>query len=57
MRAPLRQKLLPLPNADPNQTGGFNYIKNVVFSQNGWQWVGRVDYSISDNTKLETPYP
>ncbi|MDQ1474346.1 MAG: hypothetical protein QOJ99_5826 [Bryobacterales bacterium] len=49
-------KLLPAPNADPNQTGGFNYIQNVLFPQNGWQWVGRVDYSISDNTKVLVRY-
>jgi hypothetical protein len=49
-------KLFPQPNADPNQTGGFNYIQNVLFSQNGSQTVGRVDYSISDSTKLFVRY-
>ncbi|MDQ6705479.1 MAG: carboxypeptidase regulatory-like domain-containing protein, partial [Acidobacteriota bacterium] len=49
-------KLYPSPNADPFTTGGFNYIQNVLFSQNGSQAVGRVDYSVSDNTKLFVRY-
>jgi len=32
-------KLLPRPNADPNQTGGYNYIKQIVFDQNSLQWM------------------
>src|SRR4051794_4175682 len=36
--------LYPLPNADPNQTGGFNYVKQIVFDQNSYQWMSRVDY-------------
>jgi hypothetical protein len=44
--------LLPLPNADPFQTGGYNFVKFFSFNQNGYQMVHRVDYSISDNTKL-----
>lgn len=49
-------KLFPAANADPFQTGGFNYIQNVKFKQNGSQAVGRVDYSVSDNTKLFVRY-
>ena len=48
--------LLPLPNADPNTTGGYNYVRQVPFSQNGWQMVHRLDYSISDSTKLFVRY-
>jgi hypothetical protein len=48
--------LLPLPNADPNTTGGYNYVGQVPFNQNGWQMVGRVDYSFSDSTKLFVRY-
>jgi Carboxypeptidase regulatory-like domain len=48
--------LYPLPNADPNGTGGYNYVKDVLFDQNSWQWMSRVDYSISDNTKLYVRY-
>jgi hypothetical protein len=49
-------KLLPLPNVDPNQTNGFNYVRQIVFDQNSLQWMSRVDYSISDNTKLFVRY-
>ncbi|HCC59151.1 MAG TPA: carboxypeptidase regulatory-like domain-containing protein, partial [Solibacterales bacterium] len=48
--------LLPLPNADPNATGGYNYVQQENFNQNSWQWMTRVDYSISDNTKLFVRY-
>src|SRR5205807_711692 len=48
--------LLPLPNADANVTGGYNYVKQVTFNQNGWQWASRLDYNISDNTKLFIRY-
>lgn len=49
-------KLLPTPNADPNATGGYNWVKDIAFDQNSWQWMTRVDYSISDNTKLFVRY-
>src|SRR4051794_11072649 len=48
--------LFPLPNANPNATGGYNYVKQVVFDQNSWQWASRVDYNLSDNTKLFVRY-
>lgn len=48
--------LLPMPNADANANGGFNYVRQVVFDQNSLQWLSRVDYSISDNTKLFVRY-
>ncbi len=48
--------IFPLPNADPNKTGGDNYVKEIAFDQNSWQWLSRVDYSISDNTKLYVRY-
>ena len=44
--------LLPLPTSDPTATGGFNYINQIVFNQNSRQFFTRVDYNISDNTKL-----
>jgi len=44
--------LYPMPNKDPNATGGYNYVDAVLFNQNSWQSMSRVDYSISDNTKL-----
>lgn len=48
--------LFPSPNANPNADGGYNYLKNVVFDQNMWQWNSKVDYNISDNTKLYVRY-
>lgn len=44
--------MLPAANADPYANGGYNYVKAVEFDQNSLQWMSRVDYSISDNTKL-----
>jgi Carboxypeptidase regulatory-like domain len=44
--------LLPLPNIDPAVANGYNYVQNVPLSQNNHQALGRVDVSISDNTKL-----
>ena len=44
--------LLPLPNIDPAQANGYNYVQNVPLSQNNHQALGRVDLSVSDNTKL-----
>ncbi len=44
--------LLPLPNIDPARGNGYNYVQNVPLSQNNHQALGRVDVSVSDNTKL-----
>ncbi len=49
-------KLYPAPNADPNSNGGFNWVDDLHFNQNNTQWMSRVDYSISDNTKLFIRY-
>ena len=49
-------KLYPAPNADPNATGGYNYVQAEIFNQNNIQWMTRVDYNISDNTKLFVRY-
>ena len=49
-------KLYPAPNADPNSNGGYNWVDQILFNQNGFQWMSRVDYSISDNTKLFVRY-
>jgi hypothetical protein len=48
--------LYPQPNADPNANGGYNWVDQQIFDQNGSQWMSRVDYSISDNTKLFVRY-
>jgi carboxypeptidase family protein len=49
-------KLYPAANADPNQTGGYNYVKSEIFNQNNTQFVTREDYSISDRTKVFVRY-
>jgi hypothetical protein len=49
-------KLYPAANADPNGNGGFNYVQAEIFNQNNMQWTSRVDYNISDNTKVFVRY-
>ena len=49
-------KLFPAPNADPNATGGYNYVQSEIFNQNNRQWTTRVDYNVSDNTKVFVRY-
>jgi Carboxypeptidase regulatory-like domain len=44
------------PNANPAQTGGYNYVDNLVIDQNGWQGLARMDFNMSDNTKLFVRY-
>jgi hypothetical protein len=48
--------LFPLPNANPNIDGGYNWLGDITFNQNSYQWMTRVDYSVSDNTKLFVRY-
>ncbi len=48
--------VFPQPNADPANTGGYNYIENLLIDQNGWQGLARVDVNVSDNTKLFMRY-
>ena len=48
--------VFPLPNANPSQTGGYNYVDNLLIDQNGWQGLARVDVNISDNTKMFVRY-
>ncbi|HXK08941.1 MAG TPA: carboxypeptidase regulatory-like domain-containing protein [Vicinamibacteria bacterium] len=48
--------LYPNPNADPAVTGGYNYINNLLVDQNGWQGLARIDWNISDNTKMFLRY-
>jgi len=40
------------PNVDPTTHGGWNYMQQVSPQQNQWQNVARVDWNISDNTKV-----
>ena len=48
--------LYPAANANPNRTHGYNYVQSEVFNQDNQQFVTRVDYNISDNTKLFVRY-
>src|ERR1041385_8637011 len=45
-----------LPNADPSKTGGFNLLVPENLDQNGWMWRTRVDYNLSENTKIYGTY-
>lgn len=49
-------KLVPAPNSDPNQTQGYNWVNALILDQNMHQFITRVDYSISDYTKLFVRY-
>ena len=49
-------KLYPAPNADPNATGGYNYVQTQIFNQNNYQWTVRGDYNVSDSTKVFVRY-
>ncbi len=51
-----QMNLYPLPNANPAQNNGFNYIYSTTHSDNMWQIRPRLDWSISDNTKLFVSY-
>jgi hypothetical protein len=49
--------LLPRPNVEPAAQGsGFNYVKAIDLDQNMLQVLGRVDYNLSDMTKLFVRY-
>jgi len=49
-------KLYPAANKDPSTTGGYNYVQAETFNQNNNELKTRVDYNISDNTKLFVRY-
>jgi hypothetical protein len=49
-------KLFSAPNANPNTTGGYNFVQSEIFNQNNRQWVVRSDWNISDNTKVFVRY-
>jgi hypothetical protein len=49
-------RLLPRPNADPAQTGGYNYVESIELDQNMQQWLSRVDVNVSDNTRIFARY-
>src|SRR5260370_35830384 len=49
-------KLDPLPNANPQQTGGFNFVTTSVKPQNAYQLRPRIAWPISENTNLFVGY-
>ncbi|HUK25252.1 MAG TPA: carboxypeptidase-like regulatory domain-containing protein [Terriglobales bacterium] len=49
-------KLYPSPNATPSIANPFNYVQAEVFNQNNTQWTTRVDYNVSQNTKVFVRY-
>lgn len=48
--------LFPLPNVDPAQANGYNYVENVELDQNMHQWLTRVDVNVSENTRIFARY-
>src|SRR6266508_863473 len=48
--------VFPQPNANPAVTGGYNYVDNLLVDQNGTQLLGRLDYNVSENTKMFVRY-
>src|SRR5260370_34235456 len=54
--AQILMNLYPLPNRNPNNNNGFNFVSDIVNLQHRTQQRLRVDYNISDNTKLYTVF-
>ena len=54
--AQVLMNLYPKPNIDPLTNNGYNWEGALIANQNSWQSLSRVDYSISDNTKLFVRY-
>jgi hypothetical protein len=46
----------PQPNADPTTNGGFNYVQPENLDQNAFTLHPRVDYNMSENSKLYVTY-
>lgn len=55
-RGRILMDLFPLPNADPGTNAGKNYTEALVYQQPMHQFSTRVDYNISDYTKLFVRY-
>jgi hypothetical protein len=48
--------MYPLPNRNPANSNGYNYISQLIEPQNRNQQLVRLDYSISDRTKIYTRF-
>jgi hypothetical protein len=47
----------PKANANPQTTpGGYNYYQPIINHNNGWVWRARMDYNLSDKTKIYVSY-
>jgi hypothetical protein len=46
----------PQPNISPAQSGGYNYVDNLLVDQPNRQLLARVDWNISDSTKAFVRY-
>lgn len=47
----------PKANANPATTpGGYNYYQPIINTNNGWVWRARLDYDLSDKTKIYVSY-
>jgi hypothetical protein len=55
-RGRILMNLFPLPNADPALNSGRNYVQSLVYTQPMHQFASRVDYNVSDYTKLFVRY-
>jgi hypothetical protein len=49
-------KLYPQPNSTPTAGSPYNYVQSEIFNQNNRQFTTRVDYDVSDNTKVFIRY-
>jgi hypothetical protein len=50
-------KLMPKPNITPSAGNGWNNFQYVqTVPQNRWEATGKIDYAISDNSKLSVSY-
>jgi Carboxypeptidase regulatory-like domain len=49
-------RLYPAANVTPSAGSPYNYAQAEIFNQNNRQWVTRVDYNLSDNTKIFVRY-
>lgn len=52
----LLKSYLPAPNADPLTHNGYNFVWGVLTPQNSWQNLTRVDWNLSNNTKVFARY-
>lgn len=52
----LLKAYLPAPNSDPASHNGYNFVWGVLTPQNSWQNLSRVDWNLSNNTKVFARY-